>query len=161
MLSIRKLKPVKLCSGKSPIERSVNYNPCLLSENDTRDIPFSCKGGWQLQPPHCLTLLSHFKLPKFISHLSPGLLVPGLSTECGLLKAEPPHKQPLFASSHCASWSGLCHGISQEYEKLSARDNFVLVTIFVSVGVSLPTGCLQDPKQKLQGMVMKPASLGT
>lgn len=73
---------LKLCEGKLSIERSVNDNPWLSSESDTRDVPISFQRCLAATITTLLFYLSFtFKAPKVRFPWSPGLLVPWLCTQ--------------------------------------------------------------------------------
>lgn len=143
LISIWKLKPVNINSlRKIPHWGVFNYSPCpTLTERDTKNISsFLGKGDWQLQPPHYLTVLSHFKLPKVISLQVLDFWCLDSALSVSLLRFNLHFKSRYLLHPLGSLRSGPCHGISQEHKKLTTREQFHPVTMLSTTLEVTPAG---------------------
>ena len=112
------------------------------------------KGDWQLQPPHYLTVLSHFKLPKVISLQVLEFWCLDSALSVSLVRCNLHFKSRYLLHPLVPPGLVLAMESPRSIRSCLLGSNFILASM-------LEDHSLQDTKQKLKGLIMKPAPIGT
>lgn len=157
LISIWKLKPVNINSLKEnpPLRGVLITAHALLWQRDTKNISsFLGKGDWQLQPPHYLTVLSHFKLPKVISLQVLEFWCLDSALSVSLVRCNLHFKSRYLLHPLVPPGLVLAMESPRSIRSCLLGSNFILASM-------LEDHSLQDTKQKLKGLIMKPVPIGT